>query len=344
MQIEEKRRLTAFISYAHEDESARRRLERQLAPLQGEGLLEEWHDRLIQPGVDWEGAIHNNLDSADVILLLVSPDFLSSDYCCGVETTRAMQKHEMTTARVIPIILRASQWQHTPIGKLQALPTGAVPVNEWSDIDAAYNDIANGIRSACIDILDTPGNPGNPYRRSSVGDWSECEGTTLLKPWNRTIVYNSRTEVVSKSSDAIVVRVRTSSPEFNDDRLVTLPLDKPAQDSFPQFLKNVGETFGEDMPKNLQFQSKITGAGAEKLFIGEHVYYTTWKSVNSTATAGAEQLEFTGKTWLCPDVPLDGIVKFEVDSPVAYQSVIVVDYGRAAVSYKSKAAGYWTST
>lgn len=325
MQIGEQRRLTAFISYAHNDEAARRLLEIHLTPLRLEGLLDEWHDRLIQPGTDWKSVIDKHLDCANLILLLVSPDFLNSEYCLGVETKRAMQLHEMGTARVVPILLRACQWEHTSIGKLQALPTGAVPVSEWSDVNTAYKDIADGLRGSCRDLLGTPGDPRNPYRTSNVGDWIESEATIFVKPQNRMIVINMRQEVVRKSTDAIVVRVRASSSEGNEDKTLSIPLDTPLEDNLSKMIRQVGES----VPKNAQIQIDESGAGGEKLFIGDHVYYSTWRSRTVTITLEGERFESTGKAWLCPDIPLDGIVKFESDNPALHQTMLVVDYGRA---------------
>lgn len=102
--------LTLFISYAHEDEPFRRDIEKHLAALRREGLVENWHDRMIKAGQDWEKEIHSNLDRSHIILLLISPDFIASNYCNEIEVKRSMQRHEMGTARVIPVLLRPTDW------------------------------------------------------------------------------------------------------------------------------------------------------------------------------------------------------------------------------------------
>ncbi|MCP3962733.1 MAG: toll/interleukin-1 receptor domain-containing protein [bacterium] len=98
--------LNVFLSYSHEDEKLREELETHLAPLKRGGQIRTWHDRRIPPGDEWAGEIDDNLELADVVLLLVSPPFIASDYCWDVEVKRATERHEAGEARVIPVILR----------------------------------------------------------------------------------------------------------------------------------------------------------------------------------------------------------------------------------------------
>ncbi|WP_438001891.1 TIR domain-containing protein [Sorangium sp. So ce185] len=137
-----------FFSYSHRDESLRDELETHLALLKREGLLQSWHDRRIAAGDEWAGQIDRNLDEAEVILLLVSADFLASDYCFDKEMKRALARHDAGQARVIPILLRETDWQSAPFARLQALPKDARPITLWPDRDAAWTDVAKGIRRA----------------------------------------------------------------------------------------------------------------------------------------------------------------------------------------------------
>jgi hypothetical protein len=136
-----------FISYAREDEDLREKLEKQLAILHRQGLIETWHDRLIGAGTEWAGAIDQELEAADIVLLLVSADFLASDYIYDIELKRAMERHEAGTATIIPVILRPCLWQHGNFAKLQALPRDGEPVtsSKWPSQDAALNNVAEGI-------------------------------------------------------------------------------------------------------------------------------------------------------------------------------------------------------
>jgi len=137
-----------FCCYAREDEALLNELWAHLIPLQREGLIELWHDRDISAGAEWEQEIKEQLNSAQVILLLVSPDFMASDYVNNVELKRAIERHDAKEARVIPIILRPVYWQIDPLRKLQALPTDGTPVTgaSWHSIDEAFLNVVEGIR------------------------------------------------------------------------------------------------------------------------------------------------------------------------------------------------------
>jgi cellulose biosynthesis protein BcsQ len=137
-----------FFSYAHADEALLDELEKHLSILRRQGVITGWHDRKIGAGMEWEGEIDTHLEIACVILLLISPDYLASDYFLGVEMKRALERHESGEARVIPVILRPVYWQDTPFAKLQALPTDAKPVSTWVNRDEAFLDIAKGIQAA----------------------------------------------------------------------------------------------------------------------------------------------------------------------------------------------------
>jgi TIR domain-containing protein len=137
-----------FYSYAHQDERLRKRLETHLSALRQQKVITEWHDRKIVAGMDWKQSIDTHLATAAVILLLVSPDFLASDYCYGIEMQRALARHAEGDACVIPVILRPVDWQGTPFAHLQCAPTLAKPVTMWSNRDEAFRDVAMAIRTA----------------------------------------------------------------------------------------------------------------------------------------------------------------------------------------------------
>ena len=137
-----------FICYAREDEEYRKGLEKQLRVLKRQHLINVWHDREIAPGMEWRQVIDSHLNAAHVILLLISPDFMDSDYCYGIEMIKAIEQHELGEAHVIPIIIRHVYWEKAPFGKLQALPTDGIPVTDrhWHTLDSAFFNVAEGIR------------------------------------------------------------------------------------------------------------------------------------------------------------------------------------------------------
>ncbi|MEH2206227.1 MAG: GUN4 domain-containing protein [Nostoc sp.] len=140
--------LQLFFSYSHRDEALRDELANHLSTLTRQGVISNWHDRKILPGDEWDHQINDNLNTADIILLLVSSDFIASSYCWDVEVTTAIERHNTGKARVIPVILRRVDWSDTPFAKLQFLPKNAEPVTSWTNRDEAFTNVAQGIRVA----------------------------------------------------------------------------------------------------------------------------------------------------------------------------------------------------
>lgn len=136
----------AFVSYSHKDSRFLEELQKHLNLLQQERILASWSDRKLLPGDDWDGKINENLKLANLILLLVSADFLNSTYVRNTEIPLAMDKHESGEARVIPVILDETDWKAQPFKMLQALPSGAKPVSKWRSRRSAAADVAAGIR------------------------------------------------------------------------------------------------------------------------------------------------------------------------------------------------------
>jgi len=135
-----------FFSYAHKDESFKNDLVDHLSLLRRKNVISAWHDRDIDAGDEWATQISENLEKANIILLLVSTSFLASNYCWSIEMERAMARHAAGEARVIPIILKPCDWSDAPFAKLQALPKDAKPIASWSSPDEAYLNVVQGIR------------------------------------------------------------------------------------------------------------------------------------------------------------------------------------------------------
>jgi hypothetical protein len=160
--------LEVFFSYSHRDEKLREELEKHLSLLQRDGVIANWHDRKISAGTEWARQIDKHLDTANIILLLVSADFLASDYCSGIEMKRAIERHNRGDARVIPIILRACDWKDAPFGHIQALPTDAKPVTSWRSRDRAFSDVAQGIKKIVGELVKSPATSANPQAAPHV--------------------------------------------------------------------------------------------------------------------------------------------------------------------------------
>ncbi len=134
-----------FYSYSHKDESLRNELETHLKLLQRQGMIETWHDRKIEAGDEWKRKIDENLERADIIMLLISADFIASDYCYEIEMKQALERHDKGEARVIAVIVRDCNWRIAPFAKLQALPKDGKAVKKWPDKDSAWRNVAEGI-------------------------------------------------------------------------------------------------------------------------------------------------------------------------------------------------------
>lgn len=148
-----------FFSYCHKDEALRDQLESHLALLKIQGLISAWHDRRIIAGDNVDNSISSQLESADIVLLLVSADFINSDYCYSREMTRALERDAAGEARVIPVILRHCDWHSAPFGSLLAAPKDGKPVMSWPDRDEAFTDVARQVRAAVSQVRGQPRAP-----------------------------------------------------------------------------------------------------------------------------------------------------------------------------------------
>lgn len=148
-----------FFSYAHEDEEMRNQLEIHLSMLKRTGLVRAWHDRRIGAGKDLDREVSQHLESADVVLLLLSPHFLASDYCYETEARRALELHAERKAVVIPIILQPCDWLHSPFQKLRASPRDGKPIAKFPNVNDAFLEVTQDIREAAESLGKGPAPP-----------------------------------------------------------------------------------------------------------------------------------------------------------------------------------------
>lgn len=145
--------IRVFISYSQKDEKRfRLALDSHLKILQRQRVIDTWHDRMIKPGTEWKDTIDANLEQSKIILLLVSSDFIASDYCWEIEMKRAMERHEKKEARVIPIIIRDCKWETAPFAKLQGLPKYGKAIDLWAKKDTAWRGVAEGIAKVATEL------------------------------------------------------------------------------------------------------------------------------------------------------------------------------------------------
>jgi hypothetical protein len=141
-----------FYCYARDIEDALLNLQKVLKPLERLNLIQPWHSRQIRPGATVAQEVEAHLDQAQVVILLLSPDFLESDYCYGVELKRALQLHREARVHVIPVLLYPCLWDATPLQELQALPDGGKSISEWPNQAAAWHNVAMNIHALVREI------------------------------------------------------------------------------------------------------------------------------------------------------------------------------------------------
>jgi TIR domain len=216
--------IEVFYSYTRKDERLQSQLDAHLSLLKHEGIINIWHKREISAGAEWRQEVDTHINSAQIILLLVTPDFLASDYAYGAEMTRAMERHERGEASVIPIILRPVDWQGAPFAKLQVLPRDGKPVTTWADRDEAFVDIARSIRLICEELIAADAPLIEIIQDSTVPDQQI------------QLVYKLR-EVFVKSGVPGVTFV-----ERDDFRLLKLSLDDPIRCVVIEGPSGIGKT------------------------------------------------------------------------------------------------------
>ena len=135
-----------FISYSHADEAIKDELIKHISPLKRLNLISEWHDRKISAGDQWREEISNKIEESEIIVLIVSIDFINSQYCYDIEMERALERQSLSECVVIPVIARSCMWQSAPFAELQALPTNGKAITSWGDRDEALTIVADGIK------------------------------------------------------------------------------------------------------------------------------------------------------------------------------------------------------
>jgi hypothetical protein len=163
------RRCRVFVSYARVDEAHRIRLDVHLAPLVREGLIDVWSDRAIEAGADWERDIQHELATADVVILLVTPDFVASAYCFEEELPEILRRNEQEGLRVLPVLVKAVDLANLPIGRFQGFPADLRPISSWRYADDAWLQVARGVRTVAEEVVRMSGFSRPRNDRGTVG-------------------------------------------------------------------------------------------------------------------------------------------------------------------------------
>jgi len=153
-----------FFSYSHKDRSVKEKIDQHFSILKRTTVIDIWSDNEIPAGAYFDKVIKEELEEADIILLLVTANFLASDYCHDIEMKRSLEKHRNCEAKVVPIILDVCDWKHTELGRLNALPTDGREIKKYGNRSEAYQNITDGIRC----LAQTVNSPKNQILKAAI--------------------------------------------------------------------------------------------------------------------------------------------------------------------------------
>jgi hypothetical protein len=143
-----------FVAYARKDTRLLDKFRSHLSSLEHINEVRIWYDGKIIPSTVWEDQIREQMHQADIILMLLSPDAIASEYFYHKELTDAMERHLRGDAHVVPVILRPCVWEPTPLGRLQVVPRNGKPVTLWVNRDEAYLDAVKSIQQIVSKVKD----------------------------------------------------------------------------------------------------------------------------------------------------------------------------------------------
>lgn len=207
-----------FISYSHKDEALVESLESHLSLLKREHVIESWHDRKIRSGDEWSKEIDENIRSADIIILLVSADFLASDYCYDQEVKQAISMHNAGEAVVVPIIARPCDWMSAPFSKLQALPRDGKPITSFESIDEALMEAAQEIRKIATSVEPSYGLPLKSSIELSLNvdfdSFTEADEAKFLEAVKKLLSVENEIKIINKRRGSVKIKLMLSRAEI----------------------------------------------------------------------------------------------------------------------------------
>jgi len=310
--------ISVFCSYAREDQASRELLERCLEPLRNEKVIDEWYDNQIKPGSRWDDQIKGALEKSRLVLFLVSPDLLASEYVGTVELPRALELERAGRCHVVPVIVRPTEWGGSPLAQFQALPGEARPIDSFSDAEDGFRQVAEGLRDVCKRIVDWE----NPYKRAQVGDWT-CVEQTMTVATGQSLTARATCEVVEKDDTRAVILLQATMEGQQQENRMTIDLTEPLEDKMGDALQQLGQ----GLPSNAEVWIGPSQYEEDVIFVGGKRYETVKATRRMRFAQQADEVEGTVQNWRCIDVPLDGIVKGTSDLQRMRQNMVLLDYG-----------------
>lgn len=244
-----------FFSYCHADEALRDRLEVHLSMMKHQGLIETWHDRGITAGSDFESTIKENLETADVILLLVSADFIASWYCFSVEMKRALERHAEGRAHVIPVILEPCDWHPAPFGKLLAAPKDGKAVTTWPNQAEAWADVTRQIRKAIEEMARATPKATTPMVRDSESPWRIRQSATNADEVGGFSAEHGPRQAAQERARSSNLRLKKDFTDFDRDKFL--------HDTYEYMAKFFSASLDELVARNQGIQVRFQPLGGQ---------------------------------------------------------------------------------
>jgi hypothetical protein len=310
-------RISVFCSYARVDAGIRDALGQHLEPLRADKVIDDWNDSEIKPGARWDDKIKTALEKSRLVIFIVTPDLLASEYVNRVELPRSLELERAGLCQVIPIVARKLDWGGSPLADFQALPHNARPIEAFPDEREAWAQVTDGIHEACKRVVDWE----NPYRRAQVGDWNHVEQTMVAE--GQSITGQGTSEVIEKTASKAVVKIQVVFGDQRQENTVTIDLTEPLEDRLGEMLAQTGQK----LPANAEVWIGPSQFEEEVLFIGGARYECVKAVRRMRLEQQGQKIEGVIQNWRCIDAPLDGIVKGTSDMQVMKQNQVLLAYG-----------------
>jgi hypothetical protein len=214
-------------------------------------MVDIWQDQLLLPGEELEKTIMNEIGKAEVVCLLVSPNFINSDYCFSKEMEEALNKMRSTGSKVVPIIVTSTPlWHKFEIGKLSALPKDGKPVEEWSSEDAAWTDVVQKISKLVEFIQQDPNRLTLPAAAGMASPATNTPGATATPLSPIGSLQKMLAENKLKQAIATLLSMTEQSPDTRDEFNMALLLSSRWNALSDQEANGVITQQGADIERN----------------------------------------------------------------------------------------------
>lgn len=225
-----------FYSYAHEDLDYKNDLSIYLGALKNNNKIEEWYDREIKPGVDYNVEISKRLEDADIVIFLITENFLNSKYCWGIETTKAFELQNKKALEIVPVLVKPCMFEESRFSQLQLIPRDAKPISISASVPSAYNDVANEIKKVVNALAEKQNNKpalyASSYKYPSSLDFIKQQVSTYSGLYERTRQFmkasNERTQKMQVIFDKMKCIANSTYPFLDEFIQSALPGERLA--------------------------------------------------------------------------------------------------------------------